>query len=54
MADFSLKNVQLTAAKVYIAPFDPESTLATNMPKLTISSPNDNVDNVISYIEANY
>ncbi len=54
MADFSLKNVQLTAAKVYIAPFDPESTLATNMPKLTISSPNDNVDNVISYIDANY
>lgn len=54
MADFSLKNVQLTAAKVYIAPYDPESSKASNMPKLTINQPNDNVDGVIAYIESNW
>lgn len=54
MADFSKKNVQLTAAKVYIAAFDPESTVGQNMPNITIATPNDNVDGVIDYIEANY
>lgn len=54
MADFSKKNVQLTAAKVYIAAFDPESTVGQNMPDITVSTANDNVDGVIDYIEANY
>lgn len=54
MADFSKKNVQLTAAKVYIAAFDPETTVGQNMPNITIATPNDNVDWVIDYIEANY
>lgn len=54
MADFSLKNVQLTAAKVFIAPYDPESLKATNMPAVTLVNPNDNVDNVIGYIESQY
>lgn len=54
MADFSKKNVQLTAAKVYIAAFDPESTVWKNMPNITLATPNDNVDGVIDYIESNY
>lgn len=54
MANFSLKNIQLTASKVYISAFDPETAKASNMPPLTISTPNDNVDNVIAYIESNY
>lgn len=54
MSAFSKNNVQYTAAKVFVAPFDPESTKALNIPARTITQENDNVDAVIAYLESNY
>lgn len=54
MANFTKKNVQLTAAKIYLAPFDPETSIAENIPAMTLVDENDNVDAVINYLEANY
>lgn len=54
MANFNKNNVSYTAAKVYISEFDPTSDIALGIPALTTSVANDNVDDVIAYIEANY
>lgn len=54
MGAFSKTNVQYTAAKVFVAKFDPESTAALNIPARTITSENDNVSAVIAYLESNW
>jgi len=54
MATFSKQNVSYKAAKVYVAPFDPESTKALNIPARALADDNDNTDAVIAYLESNY
>ena len=54
MANFTKTNVSYKAAKVYVTKFEPESAVALAIPNRTTTLYNDNVDNVIAYLEANY
>jgi len=51
---FTKNNVSYKAVKVRVAPYDPEDSVAQNMPARTITNENDNVNNVIGYIQSNY
>lgn len=50
---FTKNNVSYKAALVSISAFDPEGALALGMPANSITTENDNIDNVIAYIQAN-
>ncbi len=54
MSAFTKQNVSYKAAKVFVAKFDPESAAVANIPARTITTENDNVDNVIAYLDTNF